>query len=89
MAEQKKKTQDDMSEMGWTNGLYVSNAIGASFSKRHKYPSSPLQLYETPEDNEAQEFSDAERFKAFAMVFNERFKQSHSDSEPVSPETDT
>ena len=27
----------------WLNGLYVMNAIGASFSKKHKYPQNPMK----------------------------------------------
>ncbi len=27
----------------WLSGLYVMNAIGASFSKKHKYPKNPME----------------------------------------------
>ena len=65
-----------LSEAGWTNGLYVGRAIGTAFSKSAKYPDSPLELYRTVEpdgdDDEgpAQKFTDADRFGAWAAMFN-------------------
>ena len=71
MQERMRQKHDDESRLGWMHGVYVSRAIGASMSKRAKYPQTPIDFYERPEpEEEAQPISDFERFKAFAMVYN-------------------
>lgn len=74
MKAQRRNRQDEMSDIGWTNGLYVSRAIGSALSKRAKYPESPLQLYQTNDPEEKKDgFTDADRFAAFATMFNKQF----------------
>lgn len=67
MMEMLKQGKDDISENGWTNGLYVARAIGTCLSKNKKYPQTPLKLYQSAEDEVV---SDAERFQAWAIAFN-------------------
>ena len=38
-----KNTWERAEYQAWLNGLYVMNAIGASFSKKHKYPKNPME----------------------------------------------
>ena len=75
MTEWLKTYREDMSEMGWTAGLYVQRAIGTVTPKGAPYPDSPLTLYEKPQRHEEDadevyEFTDADRFGAFATMFN-------------------
>ena len=76
MSEWQDAQKTGMSETGWTNGLYVAQAIGATFSKSGKYPDSPLELYRSvsadgDEDEEpVHKFTDADRFGAWAAMFN-------------------
>lgn len=61
--------------MGWTNGLYVSRAISGVLPKGRKYPDAPLEIYATPdEEEEAQPFTDVDRFKMIAAMFNKQFE---------------
>lgn len=58
------------------NGLYVSRAIGGALPKGKRYPDEPIRLYriqgEDDEEEEVKPMTDAERFAAFAMVFNKQ-----------------
>lgn len=66
-----------MSEVGWTNGRYVAIAIGTSFSKGKRYPNEPYEVFDMTREHtaEQQEFTDADRFWAFAQAFNKRSEQ--------------
>lgn len=68
----------ELSKTGWVHGKYVSMAIGASFSKKVKYPSEPYGYREdTTPDEEKHIFTDADRFFVFATEFNKRFEENH------------
>ena len=82
----RKNQQDEISDVGWTNGLYVGRAISASFPKGKTYPNEPLRLYSTanPEDSEeGKPISDADRFGGFATVFNKRFAGTRGAKDPA------
>lgn len=34
----------------WLSGLYVMNAIGASFSRKHKYPKNPMEQQQVTQE---------------------------------------
>ena len=87
MVEWLKQHKEEQSEVGWMNGMYVQRAVGTMLSKKAKYPDKPLKVYgdpepQTEEEAEAQAFSDAERFAAFAMVFNKNHKAKQPEAEP-------
>ena len=63
MTEWLKTYREDMSEMGWTAGLYVQRAIGTAMSKSATYPDSPLTLYEKPQRHE----EDADAFANYLI----------------------
>ena len=65
--------RDDLSGTGWVNGIYVAKAIGSCLSKKSRYPSSPLQLFEEVSeapDDDALAKRDLNRFMAIASMFN-------------------
>lgn len=74
--EQSKQEHERTSANGWVNGLYVSRAIDGAFPKGRRYPDRPLVLFgdqaEDLDDEETKPMTDAERFAAFAMVFNKQ-----------------
>lgn len=80
MTEMLKHRKDEASMTGWVNGLYVGRAIGASIPNGTKYPDEPLRLYKTAEDEEEQ-LTDADRFFAFAQVFNRKFQSTEKSTE--------
>lgn len=67
---------------GWLAGSYVRDAIGSNFSKSHRYPDKPISFYDEPDGDEQEQFTDAERFKAFAAVFNKQFTEKEAASKP-------
>lgn len=74
--EQLKQKRKEISEQGWTNGLYVGRAIASCFPKGKKYPDEPLVLWNDGTNDEATEpFTDADRFAGFASMFNKRFEE--------------
>lgn len=78
-------------EMGWITGRYVSHAVGANFSKSHKYPSTPEMFYDFGHDEEPEEerFTDFDRFKAFAAMFNKQFELRHKPAEETTGDDET
>lgn len=75
-AEQMKKKREDMTNIGWANGLYTGYAIASCFSKSKKYPEQPIELWKHGATNESSEsFTDADRFAGFAASFNRRFEK--------------
>jgi len=74
MNEVVKNKAETASMEGWMAGIYVRDAIGSNFSKSHRYPEAPISFYAEPEvEEEAPQFTDADRFQAWAMVFNKQF----------------
>ena len=75
MLERYRQGKSDISEMGWTNGMYVARAIDSALPKGKRYPDTPLDLYGTPmiedeETGESHACTDADRFWAFASNVN-------------------
>lgn len=72
LLEKIKYDRDEMSQRGWIDGQYVAKAISINFSKKAKYPDSPIQFYRPTEEIEEEEYrvTDADKFWAGAMVFN-------------------
>lgn len=77
MAEWIKDKHETESSIGWQAGVYVRDAIACNFSKSNHYPERPISFYADTvrydDDEEQYEFTDADRFGAFAMMFNKRF----------------
>lgn len=72
--EQAKQKKRDVSEAGWTNGVYVGRAIAGCFPKGKKYPDEPLVLWnDGSTDENTEPITDAERFAGFAAAFNRNF----------------
>ena len=92
-AEQANQRIRDRSADGWVLGLYNVKAVGANFSKRAQYPQKPLSL--VADDVKGEPISDADRFGAWAEMFNAgmRGKQAALSEEAVSdkaaPDTNT
>ena len=92
-AEQANQRIRDRSADGWVLGLYNARAVGANFSKKVQYPQKPLSL--VADDVKGEPISDADRFSAWAEMFNAgmRGKQAALSEEAVSdktaPETNT
>lgn len=77
--------KNEQSEDGWVHGIYVQRAIGASFSKHGKYPDDYIRLYgeETTaidEDGETYVLTDADRFFAFATMFNKAHEKDFAEN---------
>ena len=74
LIERYKSDANKLSEIGWTNGQYVAIAIGTSFSKGKRYPNEPYEVFDMTREHtaEQQEFTDADRFWAFAQAFNKK-----------------
>ena len=85
--ERLKVEKDNTSLAGWVNGQYIAKAISANFSKKAKYPDTPFKLYEVFEetDEEVYEYTDADRFLAYALAFN----NAHPDLKQLPAPTDT
>lgn len=73
--EQMKYRRENMSNVGWVNGIYVGRALGSCLPKGKKYPDEPLALWSdgTPEET-SEPFTDADRFAGFAATFNRKFE---------------
>ena len=57
----------------WVLGRYTCEAIATCFGKHHKYPKEPFGMKERVSDSDGEEseaFTDADRFGAFAAVYN-------------------
>lgn len=68
----KEEREEELSRIGWFNGMYVLQAIGATFGKS-KYPKSPFwQESIVEEEEETQPMTDADFFSAYAMAFNKK-----------------
>lgn len=75
MSKRLEKMQEDTHFDGWVFGQYIAASIGASFSKRSKYPKKPYYMMQTEDEGtEAHVLTDAERFSMFAMSFNAEHK---------------
>ena len=58
----------------WLNGLYVHHAVGALFDKKAKYFDKPISLQENNVDENIEKKM-ADKFSAYATVFNYNFKK--------------
>lgn len=72
MAKRMDKMREDTHFGGWVFGQYIGSSIGASFSKKAKYPTKPFYTMDmdNEDDSEVYVLSDVERFKMFALTFN-------------------
>ena len=87
MAKRVEKTREDTHFDGWVYGQYIASSIGASFSKKAKYPSQPYYTMEMEDEDDAEVYvlSDVERFKMFALTFNAE----HRDLKPAIIDAET
>ena len=65
--DKKEEERATINYTAWLNGIYVSKAIGACFSKNFKYPDKPIE--------EEKPLSHAERFGAWAIASNNAHKE--------------
>lgn len=70
LLERFKRTKENDSELGWIGGQYVARAIGAVMPKGKRYPDEPIRFYGSQEDEDGNVITDADRFQAFAAMFN-------------------
>lgn len=85
LQERLKQKGEDISNVGWVHGLYVSRAIGGALPKGKRYPDSPIRIYgNSDEEENVEKFDDVEYFKAIAMTFN----KGHQNLKPISEKTD-
>lgn len=70
--EQARQRLENISSVGWVNGIYVGRAINGCFAKNAKYPEEPMKLWTDGESAEevSDPFTDADRFAIFAATFN-------------------
>lgn len=72
-SEQLRKDDDDY--RAWLIGLYVREAIGSAFNgNKSPYPKEPMTIAQMREEQAEANRAAADKFAAFAMVFNERFR---------------
>lgn len=73
LEEERNEFVGDIHLTGWVYGQYIASSIGANLSKRAKYPAQPYYINDhSTDDEETYVMTDAERFEAFANVFNSR-----------------
>jgi len=76
-----EESRKRLDEQSWMDGIYVTHAIGATFSKNGKYPKQPeivrfdknanrTARRKNGDNGTQQGTSDADIFAAFAMKFN-------------------
>lgn len=65
-----------MNHSAWLIGRYVCASIAACFGKK-QYPERPFESKANADDGdgESYEFSDAQRFEAFAITYNLQHKE--------------
>lgn len=73
MHEWLKQHHAEDTETGWIYGVYVGRAIGSAFPKGRAYPNEPINFYLDNSESD-QQFTDVDRFAAFAAVFNKQFE---------------
>lgn len=83
----------DSSMTGWVNGLYMTRVVGVALGGNEGYPETPIDLIRGEQlaldDEEAYEFTDADRFGAWAMMFNRQFEADRLPEEKQSEAKDT
>jgi len=93
LLERFKRTKENDSELGWIGGQYVARAIGAVMPKGKRYPDEPIRFYGPQEDEEGNVLTDADRFQAFATMFNKanegRFLKSDQDTTTADQNADS
>ena len=68
--------RDDEDYRAWLHGQYILSAIGAAVDgKKCPYPTEPFSVAQRREEQEEASQYAADRFKAFAMAFNEGFRK--------------
>lgn len=89
LMERVRRENDEVSEIGWINGLYVQYAIGSVLPKGRRYPEQAVQFYSYGDEQqeEQQQFTDADRFFAFATMFNKQFEVKNGKKAAESEET--
>ena len=63
-----KAMQNRVNFTAWVNGLYVTHAVAACFSKNSKYPSKPIDLFGTA--GKATPQQEAQMFENFMHQHN-------------------
>ena len=73
---EQQEEADKQDYIAWLNGKYVLEAIGAALDgKKCPYPSEPYSIQARREEQDEANKIAADKFMAFAMAFNERFKK--------------
>lgn len=71
--------RDEQDYVAWLTGRYVLDAVGAAFDgKQSPYPSEPYSVTQMKQEQEeiaTETRIAADKFAAFAMAFNEKFRK--------------
>jgi hypothetical protein len=76
----KQRKEEEIATMNynaWLNGLYVTHAVGACFSKNSKYPSQPIDI------TGKNQLTLKQKAELWALYENERYYQQHPEERPV------
>ena len=82
--EMNMQSSQDMHNVGWVNGRYIAQAISACFAKGKRYPDEPDDIIshfrstEDDDDESVHPMTDADRFGAWAAMFNKQFEMKHN-----------
>lgn len=55
--------------------MYITHAVAAVLSKDYKYLGEPIAFFESEEDKEKTAKREADMFGAYAIMFNNQFKE--------------
>ena len=78
---EQQEDADRRDYVAWLNGRYVLEAIGAALDgKRYPYPSEPYSIQQRREEQDEANKIAADKFRAFAMAFNERFRKQQQEN---------
>jgi hypothetical protein len=72
-----KQEQEMLNLTAWLNGLYVTHAIGACFSKNSKYPPQPIDMAGK------NKFTLKQKAELWALYMNEDYYSKHPEERPV------
>ena len=75
--EKAKFRQEENNTKAWLEGMYITHAIAACFSRNAKYPEYPIELNSSALDQQSK--TEAQKFEAYAISFNQEFKKKHGE----------
>lgn len=70
-----REDADIMNHNAWLIGRYICESIATCFGKNHRYPEEPFERTENADGEDEYIFTDADRFRIFAMAYNKQHPQ--------------